>query len=101
MVQLAEAAEVAPQTVGENVAELLDFGGWTLKPVGTTMDRYPEWLKRDVLRMAGDLLRVGFRRRTVVLVLTDICQGRVRCATLHNWVYNVQSPRPTSPRTSA
>lgn len=92
---LAEAAEIGPNRIRTITRELLESGeGWTFRLPGTPKDRYPEGLKATVLGMARELMSLGFRERTTVLVVADLCDGALKLGTVQRWVYSLNRPRP-------
>lgn len=90
---LAEASETNPATIWRYTRELRERGGWTLPLRHSPQDRYPEELKGAVQDMAGELTGLNFRRRTVMMILNDLCQGALRPETLHAWVSGL-GPKP-------
>lgn len=99
--QVARAADVNVTTVRSyvlTIRDVLELEEWGLpQRRGTFQRRYPAELREGVLGIYRELISLGFRKRTAMNILVDLCEGQVRhpIVVLREWVHRYEFP-PTS-----
>lgn len=97
LAKLAEASETNCSTIGNLAKELREAEsarGWTVPLDVTRLDRYPAGMKATVLGIAEELMSLGFKQRTTVLIISDLCDGVLKLGTIQRWVYSLRRRPP-------